>query len=83
MIFIRPAGAVSMGVSEYVSLYSQRDSELADIAAERHALATEPTSELLELESIWVHRGLDAPLAKQVARALTAHDAVRIIARLF
>lgn len=75
------AGATSMAVGEYVSVSSQRDSERADIAIERRSLAANPTEELAELTSIYVKRGLDVPLAKQVAKQLHAHDAVAAHAR--
>lgn len=69
------AGALSMAVGEYVSVSSQRDSEHADIAIERRSLASNPDKELEELAHIYVHRGLDKELARQVARQLHDHDA--------
>ena len=69
------AGAMSMAVGEYVSVSSQRDAELADLARERRELAADPESELHELTRIYERRGLDAPLASEVARQLTEHDA--------
>lgn len=68
------AGALSMAVGEFVSVSSQRDAELADIAIEERELAEAPAAELTELEAIYRSRGLDAELAKQVALALTKHD---------
>jgi VIT1/CCC1 family predicted Fe2+/Mn2+ transporter len=68
------AGAMSMAVGEYVSVSSQRDAELADIARETAELEATPESELDEITAIYVKRGLDAPLAQQVAQALSAHD---------
>ena len=68
------AGAMSMAVGEYVSVSSQRDAELADITRETAELAATPESELAEITAIYVKRGLDAPLAQQVAQALSAHD---------
>jgi len=70
------AGALSMAVGEYVSVSSQRDTELADLATERRALQVDPDSELLELTNIYRGRGLDRELAGAVARQLTAHDAL-------
>ncbi len=70
------AGAMSMAVGEYVSVSSQRDAERADLAQERRELATDPVSELNELTRIYERRGLDAPLAAEVARQLTDHDAL-------
>lgn len=75
------AGAMSMAAGEYVSVSSQSDTEQADLARERRELATEPASELAELTAIYVNRGLDPSLAKQVAEQLTAHDAVAAHAR--
>ena len=68
------AGAMSMAAGEFVSVSSQRDAEHADIAKEKHELATEPEAELRELAGIYVHRGLDKELAMQVAKQLSAHD---------
>ena len=69
------AGALSMAVGEYVSVSSQRDSERADLEIERRSLKSNPSGELDELAHIYVHRGLDPELAKQVARQLHDHDA--------
>jgi VIT1/CCC1 family predicted Fe2+/Mn2+ transporter len=69
------AGALSMAVGEYVSVSSQRDSERADLAIERRSLEANPDEELEELAHIYVHRGLDPKLARQVAEQLHAHDA--------
>ncbi len=68
------AGAMSMAVGEYVSVSAQRDAEQADIAREKHELATEPQAELRELSLIYEKRGLDPQLAKQVAEQLSAKD---------
>ena len=70
------AGAMSMAAGEYVSVSSQADTEQADIARERVELATDGVHELAELTAIYVQRGLDAALAQQVARQLTAKDAL-------
>ena len=69
------AGAMSMAAGEYVSVSSQADTEQADLERERLELATEPEKELAELTAIYVARGLEAGLAGEVARQLTAHDA--------
>ena len=66
-------GALSMAAGEYVSVSSQRDTEQADIARERRELARSPELELEELTDIYVQRGLDRELARQVAVQL--HDA--------
>ena len=70
------AGAMSMAAGEYVSVSSQSDSEQADIARERKELSTNPDGEQRELAGIYVKRGLDATLARQVAAQLMAHDAL-------
>lgn len=75
------AGALSMAVGEYVSVSSQRDSELADIAIERRALQNNPEGELAELANIYESRGLDKELALTVARQLQSRDAVEAHAR--
>ena len=75
------AGAMSMAAGEYVSVSSQSDTEQGDLARERKELATDPAAELAELTAIYVKRGLDPSLAKQVAEQLTAHDAFATHAR--
>ncbi len=75
------AGAMSMAAGEYVSVRSQADTEAADLARERHELATDVAAEERELASIYVHRGLEPQLAKQVALQLMAHDAMGAHAR--
>ena len=75
------AGAMSMAAGEYVSVSSQSDTENADLARERAELATIPDLELAELTAIYVKRGLDDALALQVAKQLTAHDALGAHAR--
>ena len=75
------AGAMSMAAGEYVSVSSQADTENADLARERGELAAQPESELAELQGIYIERGLDPQLALQVARQLTAHDALAAHAR--
>jgi VIT1/CCC1 family predicted Fe2+/Mn2+ transporter len=75
------AGAMSMAAGEYVSVCSQADTERADLERERHELAGDAEGELAELAAIYVARGLDKPLAEQVAVQLTAHDALGAHAR--
>jgi len=70
------AGAMSMAAGEYVSVSSQSDTEHADIARETIELATDGVHELAELTAIYIQRGLDPNLARQVATQLTAHDAL-------
>lgn len=75
------AGAMSMAAGEYVSVSSQADTEEADLAREKHELATQPDAEHAELAAIYVKRGLDEPLAAQVATQLMAKDALTAHAR--
>ena len=75
------AGAMSMAAGEYVSVSSQADTERADLERERSELASEPAAELAELTGIYVKRGLDHGLARQVAEQLTARDALGAHAR--
>lgn len=75
------AGAMSMAAGEYVSVSSQSDTEQADLARERIELATDDVREQAELTAIYVQRGLDEPLARQVAQQLMAKDALGAHAR--
>jgi VIT1/CCC1 family predicted Fe2+/Mn2+ transporter len=75
------AGAMSMSAGEYVSVSSQADTENADLARERNELAADPPGELDELQAIYVERGLEPALARQVAEQLMAHDALGAHAR--
>jgi VIT1/CCC1 family predicted Fe2+/Mn2+ transporter len=75
------AGALSMAAGEYVSVSSQADTENADLARERHELATSPDLERAELAGIYVGRGLTPELAGQVADQLMDHDALAAHAR--
>ncbi len=75
------AGAMSMAAGEYVSVSSQSDTEEADLARERHELATDDAHERAELAGIYIGRGLEPELAKQVADQLMAHDALGAHAR--
>ena len=75
------AGAMSMAAGEYVSVSSQSDTERADLARERNELNENAESELDELAEIYVQRGVDQPLARQVARQLMAKDALTAHAR--
>ncbi len=71
------AGALSMAAGEYVSVSSQRDSELFDLEIEMRSINENPEQELKELAWHYEQRGLDEYLARQVARQLHDHDAVR------
>jgi len=75
------AGAMSMAAGEYVSVSSQSDTELADLAREREELRTQPEVEQRELALIYEARGLTPALAAQVAEQLSATDALGAHAR--
>lgn len=70
------AGSLSMAVGEYVSVSSQRDSERAMLALEARELREMPRDELAELTGLYQAKGLTPELAREVARQLTAHDAL-------
>jgi len=70
------AGAISMALGEYVSVSSQRDTERALIAKERHELEHLPEQELAELAGLYEAKGLTPHTARQVAAELTEHDAL-------
>jgi VIT1/CCC1 family predicted Fe2+/Mn2+ transporter len=75
------AGAMSMAAGEYVSVHSQADTENADLERERIELQTDDKGERIELTGIYISRGLEPALAKQVADQLMAHDALGAHAR--
>lgn len=75
------AGAMSMAAGEYVSVHSQADTEHAELELERKELKTDRGGEHKELAAIYVARGLEPALAKQVAKQLMAHDALGAHAR--
>ncbi|MEV7784914.1 VIT family protein [Streptomyces sp. NPDC088106] len=76
------AGALSMAVGEYVSVSSQRDSQVAELALERSQLQADPAGELDQLTGMIQARGIDADLARPVAVQLTKKDALTAHARL-
>ena len=71
------AGAISMGAGEYVSVSTQRDSEKAMLELEARELEAMPETEERELARMYREKGLSVATARQVARELTAHDALR------
>lgn len=75
------SGSMSMAAGEYVSVHSQADTEEADLDLERTELRTDDKGEHRELAAIYVGRGLDPQLAKQVADQLMTHDALGSHAR--
>jgi Uncharacterized membrane protein len=72
---------MSMAAGEYVSVHSQADTEKADLDREKRELAADHEGESMELAGIYVQRGLDPKLARQVADQLMAHDALGAHAR--
>lgn len=75
------AGAMSMAAGEYVSVSSQSDTERADLARERKELSENVEFEQEELVEVYVKRGVEKTLARQVARQLMAKDALAAHAR--
>jgi VIT1/CCC1 family predicted Fe2+/Mn2+ transporter len=75
------AGAMSMAAGEYVSVSSQSDTEHADLAREKRELTDDPLFEREELARIYVARGVEADLAREVAKQLMARDALGAHAR--
>ncbi len=75
------AGALSMAAGEYISVSSQSDIETADLRREQTELISMPEQELRELAAIYRLRGLSKDLSLEVARQLTAHDALGAHAR--
>ncbi|MGH1420336.1 MAG: VIT1/CCC1 transporter family protein [Hyphomonas sp.] len=75
------AGAFSMAAGEYVSVSSQSDAEKADLKREAEELGSDPDGELIELTDIYVARGVERGVAKQVAEQMTAHNALEAHAR--
>jgi VIT1/CCC1 family predicted Fe2+/Mn2+ transporter len=70
------AGAMSMAVGEYVSVKSQNDVEASDRLLEMEHLAIDPEAELMELQHIYIARGLTPELAMQVAQEMHKKDAL-------
>ncbi|MFG2355579.1 VIT family protein [Streptomyces sp. NPDC048521] len=76
------AGSMSMAAGEYVSVSTQRDSEMAALAMERRELKEQPEAELEELTELLEARGLSRGVAREAAEQLTARDALRAHARV-
>jgi VIT1/CCC1 family predicted Fe2+/Mn2+ transporter len=75
------AGAMSMAAGEYVSVSSQSDTEHADLAREKRELADDPVFEREELAQVYVARGVEEGLAREVSKQLMARDALGAHAR--
>ncbi len=65
------AGAFSMAAGEYISVRSQAEQAMAEIELERRELERNPRGEEVELAQMYVAKGLDPELARQVARQLS------------
>ncbi|MEU4039256.1 VIT1/CCC1 transporter family protein [Streptomyces collinus] len=76
------AGSMSMAAGEYVSVSTQRDSEMAALAVEKRELREQPEAELEELTEMLRARGLSRKVAREAAEQLTARDALRAHARV-
>lgn len=76
------AGSMSMAAGEYVSVSTQRDSELAALALEKRELKEQPEAELEELTELLEGRGLTRDVAREAAQQLTERDALRAHARV-
>ncbi len=77
------AGSLSMAGGEYVSVSSQRDSELAALRRQEAELGTDPAGMQQQLAGHYVDRGLSPQLAEQVAAELSAHAALDAHAQAF
>ncbi|HHF7349260.1 TPA: VIT family protein [Legionella feeleii] len=75
------AGAMSMAAGEYISVSSQADTEKSALQREKKELETSLPSEIEELTTVYINRGLEPDLANVVARQLMAHDALSTHAR--
>ncbi|MCE9966577.1 VIT1/CCC1 transporter family protein [Lelliottia amnigena] len=75
------AGAMSMATGEYVSVSSQVDTENAALAQEKGELENDFQGETQELTSLYIKRGLNPTLAREVAEQLMEKDALGAHAR--
>ncbi|MDP3270117.1 MAG: VIT family protein [Legionella sp.] len=75
------AGALSMAAGEYISVSSQADTEKSALRREQEELAESLPNEVEELTAIYINRGLDPDLAKEVVKQLMAKDALGTHAR--
>ncbi|MCX4630412.1 VIT1/CCC1 transporter family protein [Streptomyces sp. NBC_01443] len=65
------AGAFSMAAGEYTSVASQRELVLAELDIERQQLLGHPIDEMEELAELYVSRGVEPALAREVAMQLS------------
>ncbi len=71
------AGAISMGLGEYVSVSTQRDTERAFIAREKELLSKDPDGQLADLAAFYEKKGVSHKTAMQFARELSSDDPVK------
>lgn len=71
------AGAISMGLGEFVSVSTQRDSERAYIEKEKRLIRENPQAELEDLAQTFVKKGVSHKTALQFAKEITAHDPIK------
>lgn len=64
------AGAFSMAAGEWISVRSQAEQALAEIELERSEIERNPKGEEFELAQMYVAKGLEPDLAREVARQL-------------
>ncbi|MGW4721205.1 VIT1/CCC1 transporter family protein [Streptomyces sp. S1] len=65
------AGAFSMAAGEYTSVASQRELVQAELDVERRQLRKHPVDEMEELAALYVSRGVEPALAREVAMQLS------------
>lgn len=70
------AGGLSVGGAAWAEASAERDAQLLRREQEEADLVADPDGELAELAQHWEARGLSPELADEVARQLTAHDAL-------
>ena len=70
------AGGLSVGGASWAEEAAERDAQLLSAKRERDALASDPHAEHEELKRHWEARGLSPGTAEEVARQLSAHDAL-------
>ena len=75
------AGALSMAAGEYVSVATQRDLEVGELARQKADLERDPDGELRSLARLFEQRGVEPQLASEVARQMSAKDALSVHAR--
>jgi vacuolar iron transporter family protein len=66
------AGAFSMATGEYVSVSSQNELVAAEVTKERIELERNPAGEQRELADVFIRRGVEPELARQVAKQVSA-----------